>query len=153
MAKEIKTYKKQIIISSIVIGAIALIWLNQKRKTKKAIDFYKELELTYDVNVATSETGVFDGTILDGKKLGDLLTDEKAKELAKDIRDAYSFWGITENQVYASLNACKSKVQIAQVSQAYNESYKRDLRTDLSSMWENHAEKAFNIINNKPNII
>ena len=80
------------------------------------------------------------------------MSDETAKEYAKKIYDGVDWFGIEEDIVYATLEMCKSKAQILQVSDAYYNLSGITLMQLIDKMYDAHTLKAKQIINSKPDI-
>ena len=80
---------------------------------------------------------------------------ENAKEFATDIHDSiYGFLKIGTNaaKIMTTFGRCYNKINVSEISDAYNQKYERDMQADLlNNLTDEHIAQLVSIVNNLPN--
>ena len=149
------TLKIVAIVSVVGLGTSIYIIADHRRKDKLAATFIDELnkllnpsltglgsEEAFDVNYWDEVIKKVKGVML--------LKTEVAKKYAREIYDAWSFWGDDEDKIYSVFRNLRDKVQVSQVADAYKDDYGVNLiekiRSKLSEMEINQVLQIVNAL-------
>jgi len=81
------------------------------------------------------------------KPLGEL----EAKEIAKDIYDAWGVFNDDEPAIYSAFGKLSNKTNISQLAEVYYNQYKKDLRSDLlNGLSDSEQNTLMGVINTLP---
>ncbi|MBL6444683.1 hypothetical protein JMN32_00075 [Fulvivirga sp. 29W222] len=148
------TLKISGITAATLLAASLLLTWKRKQQDKLASRILEELQKeTNPGSAGLSASEAFDIHYKDKvqKDVGGkiiVLTQDAAKRYAKEIQDAWGIFNDDENQIYAVLRKLKDKVQVSQVSRAYNDGNLIDVFYDRLSSSE--IKKVLEIVNSKP---
>ncbi|GAA0892647.1 hypothetical protein GCM10009122_23260 [Fulvivirga kasyanovii] len=142
--------------ATLLVVALLYSW-KRKRQDRLAARFMEELnkQLT-PATAGLSASAAFDLDYKDKalKKAGSkilVLKEEAAKQYADEIHNSWGWINDEENRIYAVFRKLKDKVQVSQVSVAYNRYHKENLiDTFYDRMNDNEIRKILDIVNSKP---
>lgn len=129
------------IAGGVVVGLVLV--LRAKAKTEQKKEDAESFRQLLRETIIASSLGALGQTafnpeylknLIDAGKQGiPILTPQKAKELAKDIADAWSWYNDNEAAIYGVFEKLNSRVKVSQVAKAYLEDEDTGLLGDLMS--------------------